>query len=104
MDLLRYFFNILTLTLLTFSVGLSAAPNYQTPEEICSTLGEKKNAQDLQFINDVSLLNETNVSCIIAPKNAKEISKIVRWINQWNKTHEKIHISVAGASTVKAGT
>jgi hypothetical protein len=80
MDILRYFIYLftLTLTLLTLSVGLSAAPNFKTPKEICSTQGEKaKNGQSLKSINDVSLLNETNVSCIVAPKSPKEISNIV---------------------------
>lgn len=104
MDILRYFSYLFTLTLLTFSVGLSAAPNYKTPQEICSTQGEKaKNGQSLQSINDVSLLNETNVSCIVAPKSSKEISNIVRWINEWNRTNKKIHISVAGARHSQGG-
>jgi len=101
MGTLRYIF---TLTLLTFSLGLPAVPGYKTPQEICSTQGDKaKNGQVLQSINDVSLLNETDLSCIIAPKSFKEVSNIVRWINEWNRTNKKIHISVAGARHSQGG-
>jgi len=104
MDILRHFSYILTLIIISFSVGLSAEPNYKTPQEICLTQGEKaKNGQALQSINDVSLLNETNLSCIIAPKSAKQVSNIVRSINEWNKTNKKVHISIAGARHSQGG-
>jgi len=85
-------------------VGLFAAPIYKTPQEICSTQGEKSNSGEaIQTINDISFLNETDLSCIIAPKSVKEISNIVRWINEWNRTNEKIHISVVGARHSQGG-
>lgn len=103
-NMLRYFFYIFTLTLLTHSVGLLAEPSYKTPEEICTALGQQtKNGQVIQSINDVSLLNATDLSCIIAPKNIKDAANIVRWVNEWNKSHEKIHISVAGARHSQGG-
>ena len=99
--MLRYFFII---TLLTFSFGVPAAANYKTPEEICLSKGIKaKNGKAVQSINDISSLNETSVSCVIAPKNAKEISDILRSINRWNRANKKIHISVAGTRHSQGG-
>lgn len=96
--------HVFALALLTFSLGSSAAPNYNTPEELCSILGDTaKNGQALTSINDVSMLNETKLSCIISPKSANEISTIVRWVNEWNTSNKKIHISIAGARHSQGG-
>jgi len=104
MDMLKNFSYILTLSLLTFSMELFAEPNLKTLEDICLKQGKKeKNGQILKTINDVSWLNKTDVSCIIAPKNSKEVSHIVSWVNEWNKINKKIHISVAGARHSQGG-
>lgn len=104
MAVLRYLFYIFTLSLFTFSMELSAGTHFQAPQELCLTMGEKsRNGQALQSINDVSLLNETPLSCIIAPKSAQEVSNIVRSINEWNKANKKIHVSVAGARHSQGG-
>ena len=104
MKILRYFLNYFTLTVIAFSGCASAEPNYKTPQEICDSMGEKaKNGKALQSINDISGLNETILSCIIAPKSSKEISKIIHIVNEWNKTNKRIHISVAGARHSQGG-
>jgi FAD/FMN-containing dehydrogenases len=98
--MLRY---ICLLSLLAFSTGLCSAPTPKTPAEICSTYGEKNKGELLQSINDVSFLNKTELSCIISPKSANEISEIIETINKWNELNPKIHISVAGARHSQGG-
>lgn len=101
---MQRFFHLFIVSLLTFSLDVSSAPDNTPLQEICSEQGEKaKNGQALQSINDVSLLNQTQLSCIIAPKNYQEVSQIVRRINAWNRTNKKIHISVAGARHSQGG-
>ncbi len=102
--MLRYILIYFTLTLIALSAGVSAEPSHKSPKEICATMGEKeKSGKALQTINDISELNETNLSCIIAPKSSKEVSEIIRAVNEWNKINKRIHISVAGARHSQGG-
>ena len=104
MDMLRHFFNYFTLSLIIFSAGVSAESHDKTPKELCAMMGEKtKSGKVLKTINDISELNKTNLSCIIAPKNAKEVSEIIYVVNRWNQTNKKVHISVAGARHSQGG-
>ena len=101
--MLRHYVSWLSVFLLSLSMELSAAPSYLSPKQICSIYGEKINGKDLQSINDVSLLNETKIACLIAPKSVDEISNIVASINEWNKTNAPLHISVAGTKHSQGG-
>ena len=101
---MRYFLIYISSILITLSTNIVAGTHYKTPKELCITMGEKKeNGKALETINDVSALNETTVSCIIAPKSIKDVANIVWSVNEWNKENNKIHISIAGTKHSQGG-
>jgi len=77
-----------------------------TPEEQCENSGLIDFSGNLEnSINDVSLLNETSISCIIQPITVETITKIVTWSYQWNalNTDKKVGLSVSGTKHSQGG-
>lgn len=102
--MVRGLFYILISIFLPFTLKAVATPVYTSPQDLCRKLGETTvNGELINSINDVSYLNNTPLSCIVTPESINEISNIVRWVNNWNKTHQKIHISVSGTKHSQGG-
>lgn len=90
--------------ILLFGFNLLTIATENSPHNICTEMGQQaKNNNLINSINDVSTLNQTSLSCVIAPKSTDEIVYIVKSINAWNQDNPPIHISIAGARHSQGG-
>jgi len=99
----------ISILLLTFSLNPfaePAAPILLTPIEQCEKYGLINDSGRLEnSINDVSLINETHVTCIIQPSTIEAVAAIVKWSNDWNvrNSTKKIGISISGTKHSQGG-
>jgi FAD/FMN-containing dehydrogenase len=77
-----------------------------SPQKLCKQKGLRNKGDLVHQINDVSLLNETEITCIIQPVSIKEVSEIVSSLHQWNKnldTDKRMSLSIAGTRHSQGG-
>lgn len=81
--------------------------NY-SPNQLCEDMGIREDGIGplVSIINDVSLLNATNIYCLIQPTSIEQIAMIVSTMHKWNQTmlpEQRISLSISGTRHSQGG-